>query len=85
MSAPRPFNIDHARLPKVGAVVEITTGFEVMRGAYVGVVPGHDDAPAVKDRRPKLAVRTETMSATVPERDIRGVRVVKRAPRRKRE
>lgn len=80
-----PFNLDRARLPRAGAVVEVTTPFEVMRGEFVGVVPGRGDASAVRDRRPKLAIRTDAMSAAVPERDIRAVRVVKRAPARKRE
>jgi hypothetical protein len=76
-------DLDRVRLPRAGAIVEVTTAFELYRGELIGVLPGRDDAAAVKDRRPKLALRNAAMSVALRESDIRAIRTVRRAPRKR--
>lgn len=77
-------DLDRVRLPKVGAIVRVRTAYEVYQGEFVGIVPGRTDAPKSRDRSPKLALRTDAMSAQLAQADIcEPPKVLKRAPRGK--
>lgn len=78
------YNLDTARLPRAGSTVAIRTPFELFVGELVGIIPTLSDHGPVRDRRPKLAIRNEAMSAAIPEDEIREVRTLKRkrAPRK---
>jgi hypothetical protein len=78
------YNLDTARLPRIGSTVAVRTPFQVFVGELVGVVPALSEHGPVRNRRPKLALRNDAMSAAIPEGEIREVRTLKRkrAPRR---